>query len=503
MNIFPTIVGISIYDHAVTIVEITKRFRKKPELMAFSHVDLEPDVIKEGIIKQPTQLIHAIAKALQIANPRPITETKVVLTIPESKVFIHTFSLPQEMKEHEVKTALLYETTGTIPVPIAELEWDKINLHSSTKTPQGKKDILFIGVPKEIIYSYSTVLEECGLQIKTIAIDAQSILSCMKKKFDAPSIFLNIHPTTGTLSIIDQGGIRLTKNLSNIIRTAEKPEEKIDRVLEIAQKTIDFYKPSKPPILYAFGESFERSNVMQELKEKSRWDIQLADIETLLTIDPNRFLPKEEKNISKIKTAIYLPAMAAAINELQKEKTINLLLSEKKLAATEKRVRLLINIAAITLICFASTILISFSTAFGSLFFELNKSIAESHSLRLVLLSKEFQEVRKKIKQFNTEVKLLNRVQEQTRKITPLLAAIQKTERNGVFLRSINYDKMNAMVVLRGRAQKREDLLQFQEELKKIPNIVEINSPLSNFDEPRNLSFRIELSIKQSNETMP
>ena len=107
--------GINISDYSLEALELTREkgiFVTK----AYSRLLLESGVVENGKIIEREKFKGAVKRLLSQAKPTPIAIREVVLTVPESRVFVQTFTLPRSLHKKQVPAALLSKAKETIPL---------------------------------------------------------------------------------------------------------------------------------------------------------------------------------------------------------------------------------------------------------------------------------------------------------------------------------------------------------------------------------------------------
>jgi len=101
------------------------------------------------------------------------------------------------------------------------------------------------------------------------------------------------------------------------------------------------------------------------------------------------------------------------------------------------------------------------------------------------------------------EILRVNKLLDQTQNVqkgyiawTPLIEEVASSTPQGVTLSSFTIDKIGQKMTLSGYAQTRDIFLQFQNELRGISFVSDINSPLSDLTKPENIAFNITATLK-------
>ena len=134
-------------------------------VLAYNRVILEEGIVQDGKIVKKEALVKKLKELLSGITPRP---SKAILSLPESKIFIHYFELPRNLQGEALREKILEESSKIIPLNQERICWDYIAI--SNKESQ---HVVYIGTLKEIIDEYIGIMRLVG--IETVAVDAESL----------------------------------------------------------------------------------------------------------------------------------------------------------------------------------------------------------------------------------------------------------------------------------------------------------------------------------------
>ena len=115
--------GLDIADSSIEIISLGGSF-EKPRLLAMGRTSLTAGIIEDGKIINKENLKKEISNL--ISNPKfgKIKNKEFVFSIPESKVFLHSFQLPKSLKKEEKLDKIKMELMENFPYLIEELYYD-------------------------------------------------------------------------------------------------------------------------------------------------------------------------------------------------------------------------------------------------------------------------------------------------------------------------------------------------------------------------------------------
>ncbi len=101
-----------------------------------------------------------------------------------------------------------------------------------------------------------------------------------------------------------------------------------------------------------------------------------------------------------------------------------------------------------------------------------------------------------RIRLFNARLSKVNTMQQQYVKWTPVIAALAKALPTGVTLQNLDVDRTTKLLVIKGNAATRSDLLQFQKTLAASSEFQNPSSPVSNLLARENIDFDMTVELK-------
>ena len=169
--------GLDISDHSIEFLELGSKSKVK----TFSRIILEPETVRNGLIIDKKKLIKKIKELVTKAKTKT---NQVVLSLPESKVFIHIFQIPKGLKGKALKNAVAFESPKVIPLDQEKVYWDCQVVSFLTKS--NEQAVLYVAVPKEIIDNYLDLLNQVNLkpiifEIESLAL-GRALLKDLKPK---------------------------------------------------------------------------------------------------------------------------------------------------------------------------------------------------------------------------------------------------------------------------------------------------------------------------------
>jgi len=153
--------GIDLSDLSIKVIDLKKQGGKFI-LSCFNRLDIKEGLIEEGEIKQETELIEIIKKAIKEVKGQRIKTKYCVVSLPETESYIRMLQLPQ-MSETEVPEAIKWELEANIPHKIDEIYYDW-QIISPPAPNQKTMDVLVGVLPQKTVNPYLEVLKKANLK---------------------------------------------------------------------------------------------------------------------------------------------------------------------------------------------------------------------------------------------------------------------------------------------------------------------------------------------------
>ena len=197
------VVGLDISQTGVKIMAIDS---KKMLVLGYGSMDLDPIKMEESTEKDSDYFQNSLSELLSKNLLGSLPSNHVVLSVPTSRTFTRTFSLPLDA-EHHLKQAIELEIDQYIPLPAETLYIDYEIVDRSKETIT----ICLSAAPRKLIDRYVEVVEQAGLRVISVepGINAVARLLETTEEGHLPTVIVDIGPASTDIAILD-GSIRVT-----------------------------------------------------------------------------------------------------------------------------------------------------------------------------------------------------------------------------------------------------------------------------------------------------
>lgn len=247
INLHENMFGIDISDRALRLVQFKKRGRKTI-LSSYNEVGIPQEVLNNSDIKEKDKLVKALKQLVKTAKGDRLLTKNIIAVLPEQKTFIKVIEVTLDDKK-PLPELIKEEVKNHIPIDIENiyLDWQQLNEDKEEKEEKAK--FLIGAAPKDVIRSYTSVLEEAGLVPNILEIEAASIIRSLIAEEDdkKAKIIIDFGAIRTGLIIYDQqtvqftvslpiSGIKITETISKSLKLDWKKSEKAKIVCGLDKK---------------------------------------------------------------------------------------------------------------------------------------------------------------------------------------------------------------------------------------------------------------------------
>ena len=536
VNYFPIkhAFGLDFSDASLKAVEISQK-NGKYVIQSHSYIELPPNVIYRGEIKNIELLKKTIQELLAKARPRPITTKHVVSSFPEALVYMRPIEFPAALSEKQVIAALPYEAESELPIKISEMYTD-ISFHRSRENGH---HVVFTAAPQVMVDNYMSTLASIDLKPIVFELDSPALIRSLMQPSDDPIIILDVGAWSSTITIIERemvhgyvsmpiGGSHITQVIAEQLKTSFDEAEKLKLaqgvlvplgdnkhimenqlrlfVVEVA-KAIKFHeqhtgRPVKQ--LIVSGGTALAADFIAFLHKNTGYVVTPGDpLSNKDLIFSDSYSASEKEDFIKHKES-FASTVGLAIRGTKANivsSGLNLLPQDTKIKYELWSFQLINSICAlfITLIIFLITVTVTYW------FVEIrhHNSLVnyEKNIFSSTFPATEFERFKEEIDSANKEILLLKGFDKLRMNVVDIVDDLTRSAPTGIKiydLSAVGPTKLDepAIVRISGVATTRSAILDFEKILRTRADVVSMDAPLNNLDRATNSPFVITLKVK-------
>lgn len=194
--------GLDISDKSIEIAELSKLFHFSIE--NHGRTELPEGIIKDGRILDEKVLAEHIKLLLQNVQPRHVSTNKVILSLPESQVFIHHFVMNTLLTGAGLRLMVQKEIAKILPINPSRMYWDIKTKAVATGGAGGGGglSVVFMGVQKDVAESYIRVCNTVGLDVVGLGLEPLSIARLLLTPSNIVTAIIDIGTHTTNISLM-------------------------------------------------------------------------------------------------------------------------------------------------------------------------------------------------------------------------------------------------------------------------------------------------------------
>lgn len=203
-NFFQPPFALDFSDNSIEIIAL-KGSLDKPRLLAMSRTTLDPDIIEDGKIINKEKLKKILLTL--ITNPQfgKIKTKNFIFSLPESKIFLYVFKLPQNLKREEKIQKIKSEISQTFPFLLEDLYYDFV-IH-----PDG--EILLVAAPKSIVNDYLDLFKACKIKPLVLEAESQSLARSLAEGEKGIILITDIGARTTNFNLFEEGRLKVSVSI--------------------------------------------------------------------------------------------------------------------------------------------------------------------------------------------------------------------------------------------------------------------------------------------------
>lgn len=529
--------GLDISDVRLELMELT-RAQGLVALAAFSHVDLPPGTVRDGEVLEPDRLSGLLRQAFREARPRPFRTRAVLVSLPESRVYLRPFEFPRTLTVEQVRRATPYEAEGVLPLTLDEMTTDVLFHRSRADTHH----VLFAATPRRIAETYDRVLRSAGLEPVAFDVESAALARSIVGDLPDPVLVADIGGRATVMSVVEReavhsavtlpiAGDAFTQHIADTLGigaveaedlkrraglTAEAPpaardalRESLLPLVQELRRTADYHAAHTGRIvsgLLLAGGSAQLPGLADELAQSVRLPARAGDPWQTKGIQLPAALAPADRGSLLASPGAFATVVGLALRGVAREPAaagINLLPLPSRLPHLRWRATLASSVLAGVVACTLLGLATLLSASALGRWYELRHVAVEAARVRSELFGARFQEAVREATAVNAEIDVLERFAAGTPDLERVARTLQTLAPAGIRLQAVETrvptaDAGPISVKLSGMADRRETFLEFERRLRALDGVSDFSSPLTNLNLRENLPFALSFGLARA-----
>lgn len=201
------IIGLDISQTGIKVMAVDP---KKWLVTGYGSVDLDPLKVQKSLDSGDSYLADNIRTLIQEKVVGELPSDRVILSIPTSRTFSRTFSVPVKA-EKNLKDAVEIEVDQYIPIPINSLYVD----YSVIERTKNDLTVIMSAVPQRLIDNCLAALHSADLQAIMIEPGINAVARVLEATEEGhlTTLIVDIGPASTDIAVLESGAIRVSGGL--------------------------------------------------------------------------------------------------------------------------------------------------------------------------------------------------------------------------------------------------------------------------------------------------
>lgn len=431
----------------------------KKRIKKHATIALPPDLIKNYTVTDRKVLAKILKAAWKKLHLR---EKSVFIVIPEFSTFVKLFEL-EDVNASELDEAVGWQVHEFLPSKLEDtmMDWKII------RKEKNYYQVLVVAVNKDILDGYAKAAEEAGLFPLVVEIPSLSLTRIISGDKGA-SLIIYMSSKDAVLVVHDS---------NKVLGSSVIQDRDIGDLESTAKRMISHFKGITFSKLFVGGVNLDK-NILDKLGKDFKLKVEL--------------LSREIKGLKQEEIQNYLIPISSQLQEpAEPADPFSLNLLPLNMVEKYKKAKLKLQIWGLTL---TITLFVSISFLLTlSVYLFVSQQITDfkSKNTTAFQLVEKREEAAAQVKEINAVIDKMGKIEKIDILPQIVLNDIAKAALNGITIEKYTIDFDKGMVFISGVAFDRQSLLTFQKNLEEIPNISQLEVPITSFEDETNLEFEI------------
>jgi type IV pilus assembly protein PilM len=206
----PVSFGLDISDRSIDLVSL---IRKEGKIMVdrYGRAELPPGAIDRGVIGDAGAVSKAIANLLHsVYGAQKPRAYHAGIAVPETQIFSKVFRLPPNLGPDLAAQAAEQDAKDMFPIDLRHALKEAAVVHRD----KDGQDVYFAAVMGTVVQGYAEVVRGAGVDPLFFDSEAVSMARALIRPEDPPTLIADIGARSTMLSVVEEGGVRMTSTIA-------------------------------------------------------------------------------------------------------------------------------------------------------------------------------------------------------------------------------------------------------------------------------------------------
>ncbi len=201
-------IGLHVNAHAIKALQFEQK-HGHTSVRGYMNAPLAKGLMLNDTFSDQKKLSEFIKISLDSPQQGSFNTNRVVVCIPESKSFIRVMEM-NVMDEAKAENAVMFEAEAYIPMPMDQVYFDWQIISKTAKT----MNVLVIASPKEYVDTFMHVIEQAGLKLCGVEVEAQSVARALvPPSVTEPVLLVDMDAFKTAMIIVENGVLQFTSSV--------------------------------------------------------------------------------------------------------------------------------------------------------------------------------------------------------------------------------------------------------------------------------------------------
>jgi len=275
------IFGLDIGFSSIKVMQTEQTGKDDYRTLGYGVTGFDKECIQDGVIVDHKRIAEAAVELFKNNIVGEISTKRVALSVPASKTFTRTISLPQ-VNDEDISEAVTIEAEQYIPIPIDNLYLDYVVIQKTEKNT----DVLAVAAPRKIVDSYIELTQILGLEaigFDTSILAAARLFERQDEHNDIPAVLVDFGSMSTDITVYDKGVIVT----STVTTGGDMFTQAIAKKLDVTEEEAHIIKTK-----YGISKSKKQAEIMESIRPLV--DQMAKEIQRMIRYHEERSMSKQK-----------------------------------------------------------------------------------------------------------------------------------------------------------------------------------------------------------------